>query len=195
MHYESQTLIGVVRRFVEIWRRCEGWSEETVASVLVETHRGLRGSARTGIRFEPVPRDAAVSAKVHRERIYHWLDDERKCVHLMPANFLPSVLTAMPMAVRLQCVNSLLHPLGLLARERPQASVQVEMRERLEAVMRNDPEARAVYARLVAEPDCESLQRALQELNEAIEVKLQIRRVLEGALQGLASQSQPVRPH
>ena len=67
---ESQTLIGVVRYFVEQWRKGEGWSEESLAAELVKTHALMDGPSSTRIRFEPTTRDGFIRSRVNCERIY-----------------------------------------------------------------------------------------------------------------------------
>ncbi len=190
MSKESQTLIGVVRYFVEQWRKGEGWSEESLAAELVKTHALMDGPRSTGIRFEPGTRDAFIRSRVNCERIYRWLDDESKCVNLMPANFLPVVLTAMPAAMRLQCVNALLKPLGLEAAEsQPWVMNAGEtLHDSLERSWPNDLPLPEVHQDHRSESDPASLEVALRELDESIQLKQRIRRVVERALESYSSQ-------
>lgn len=112
----SHTLIAVVRTHVQAWRKREGWSRETVVQMIVEAHEAAGAAITTGIRFEPGTTDAFGRAKVNADRVFRWLDDETKDNNLLPANFLPSVLQAMPLDVRTQCLDDVLLPLGLACR-------------------------------------------------------------------------------
>jgi hypothetical protein len=105
-----KTLIGTVRAAVIEWRKREGWSRESVVQVIVEAHERIEGPATSGIR------DAFDRTKVNADRVFRWLDDESKDNNLLPSNFLPSILAALPMDLRLQVLGDLLRPLGLEVR-------------------------------------------------------------------------------
>jgi hypothetical protein len=114
MRNEShKTLIGTIRTAVTEWRKREGWSRETVVQVIVDAHGQIDGPAVTDIRFEPNTRDVFQIQKVNADRVFRWLDDEGKDTNLLPANFLQSILSALPMDLRMQVVGDLLRPLGL----------------------------------------------------------------------------------
>lgn len=116
MRNQSHTLIAVVRAHVQAWRKREGWSRETVVQAIVEAHDVSGAAVATGIRFEPHTQDAFERTKVNADRVFRWLDDETKDTNLLPPNFLQSVLLAMPMDVRTQCVDDILLPVGLACR-------------------------------------------------------------------------------
>ncbi len=189
MSKESQTLIGVVRYFVEKWRKQEGWTEESLSSELVKVHALMDGPSCTGIRFEPATRDVFIRSKVNSERIYRWLDDETKCVNLMPANFLPVVLTAMPVAIRLQCVNALLKPLDLVACQQTPwpTDSSSSVPESLQSWW-SDPPSHHPGRDIQEESDSVSLEIALRDLDESIQLKQRIRQVVERALENYSSQ-------
>ncbi len=190
MEKVSQTLIGVVRRFVEAWRVQEGWTHQTLASELIRTHALMEGEQRTGICFDSSTQDIFIRSKINGERIQRWLDDESKCVNLMPANFLPVVLMAMPTTIRLQCVNELLHPLGLVACEqRPWVTeTGPQLRSCLESLWPEDDEASERAQRDEAS-DPLSLELALRSLDDSIEMKQRIRHVVERALANYSFQN------
>lgn len=108
---QSKTLIGIIREHVIAWRRAENWSRETVAGVIVELHQASNHS--TGIVFEPQTKDAFEIREVNAQRIFRWLDDESKGGNLLPANFIPSILTAMPVERRLMCASEIMVSIGL----------------------------------------------------------------------------------
>jgi hypothetical protein len=117
MRNEShKTLIGTIRTAVSEWRKREGWSRETVVQIIVDAHGQLDGPAATDIRFEPNTRDVFQIQKVNADRVFRWLDDEGKDTNLLPANFIPSILAALPMDLRIHCVNDLLRQTGLEVR-------------------------------------------------------------------------------
>lgn len=108
-----KTLIGTVRSAVAEWRKREGWSRESVVQEIVAAHEGINGPAVTGIAFDPQTRDTFQRMKVNADRVCRWLDDETKDNNMLPANFIPSILAALPLDLRLQCVDQILRPLGL----------------------------------------------------------------------------------
>lgn len=114
MRNESHTtLIGTVRAAIVEWRKREGWSRETVTQMIVEAHEAMAGPAATGIKFDPNTQDTFERSKVNADRVFRWLDDETKDNNLLPPNFLPSLLAAMPIDVRLHCLDTILRPLGV----------------------------------------------------------------------------------
>lgn len=108
-----KTMIGTIKTAVVEWRKREGWSRETVVQEIVDAHERLDGPAVADIRFEPNTRDAFQRQKVNADRVFRWLDDEGKDTNLLPANFVPSILAALPIDLKLQCVGEILRPLGL----------------------------------------------------------------------------------
>jgi hypothetical protein len=117
MRNEShKTLIGTIRTAVTEWRKREGWSRETVVQVIVDAHGQIDGPAVTDIRFEPNTRDVFQIQKVNADRVFRWLDDEGKDTNLLPANFVPSILAALPVDLQLQVLSELARPLGLEVR-------------------------------------------------------------------------------
>jgi hypothetical protein len=111
-----KTLIGTIKTAVVEWRKREGWSRETVVQEIVDAHERLEGPVITDIRFEPTTRDAFQRQKVNADRVFRWLDDEGKDTNLLPANFIPSILAALPIDLRLQCIGEILRPMGLEVR-------------------------------------------------------------------------------
>lgn len=107
----NKTLIGIIREHVIAWRKAEGWSRETVVQRVVETHQVV-GSA-TSIVFEPQTKDVCEIREVNAQRVFRWLDDESKEGNLLPANFIPSILAAMPIDRRMACASEILVSLGL----------------------------------------------------------------------------------
>lgn len=110
------SLIAIVRDHVEAWRRENRWSRETAADYIVAAHERIGGPAFTGIAFDPPTGDTFERMRVNADRVFRWLDDSTKDRNLLPANFLWSVLAALPMDRRVLLVNDLLHPVDIAVR-------------------------------------------------------------------------------
>lgn len=107
----NKTLIGIIREHVIAWRKGQGWSRETVVQTIIEAHEQVGTSS--GIVFEPQTKDIGAIREVNAQRVFRWLDDESKESNLLPANFIPSILAAMPIDRRMACASELLVSLGL----------------------------------------------------------------------------------
>lgn len=104
---QKETLISSLLNYVNLWRKSRSWSRETVVQMIVEAHERIEGPAVTDIRFEGSHPDVFMRQKTNADRVFRWLDDSTKDTNLLPANFLPSILAAMPADIRIQCVNEL----------------------------------------------------------------------------------------
>ncbi|HEA6046738.1 TPA: hypothetical protein RXH49_006447, partial [Pseudomonas aeruginosa] len=116
MRSESHTLISTLLAVVNQWRRREGWSRETVVQHIVEAHERINAHIATGIVFDPPSRDAMDRMKANADRVFRWLDDSTKDNNLLPANFLPSILSALPNDLKIQALGDLLTPVGVSVR-------------------------------------------------------------------------------
>ncbi len=112
--------ISEIANAVEAWRRSQGWSRETVCQAIVEAHERIGGPESTGIRFDSPSPDIVQRQKNNADRIYRWLDDVSKDNNLLTANFIPSILAALPADRVVRLVNRLLlgnslgaHPLAV----------------------------------------------------------------------------------
>lgn len=172
MRNESQTLIGILKTHVIEWRKRESWSRETVVHAIVETHERLNGPQVTGIRFEPNTTDTFERQKVNADRVFRWLDDDTKDNNLLPANFIPSILAAMPTDIRLHCAEELLRPLGITAHLANQATGGLlNATSHLVKIARETSEAQRAVADLidgVTPPKIAIASRELAEAEEAI---------------------------
>ena len=110
------SLIAIVRDHVEAWRRENRWSRETAADFIVAAHERIGGPGFSGIAFDPPTSDTFERMRVNADRVFRWLDDSTKDRNLLPANFLWSVLAALPMDRRVLLVNDLLHPVDIAVR-------------------------------------------------------------------------------
>lgn len=182
-HESHKTLIAILREHTSAWRKSLDWSRETMAEVIVIAHECLNGAATTGIRFEPNTQDTFGRLKVNADRIFRWLDDESKDTNLLPANFIPSILAALPHDRRRHCVDDMLRPLGLAVRTLAleagdglaQGQVTNLMREQTEA-------ATAAVALLDANATPAQMVNAHRELSESIVAARSVRAAIEGQM-------------
>lgn len=114
MRQESQkTKLTTLMHYVNIWKQRVG-SRESVAIAMVERHYELGFDVVTGITFD-IRGDSFKAAKTAADRIFRWLDDQTKEGVLMPANFEPSILAAMPKDLLLLYLNEVACPVGFVA--------------------------------------------------------------------------------
>lgn len=178
-NHSQSTLISIVRAAVSEWRRREDWSRETVAHEIVVKHEEIGGPATTGLIFDPNTRDTYSRMKVNSDRIFRWLDDETKDCTLLPANFLPSILAALPSDLQLQCISQILRPLGLEVRSsddqaapafNPSANASTIAKESTEAVVR--------LLSLDKEPSQSDVDQTCKELDDVAEAVCAVKRSL-----------------
>ncbi|MFS2112715.1 hypothetical protein [Herbaspirillum frisingense] len=183
MRNETHTPISIVATYVDMWRKRIDASRETIAVLIVEAHERIGGPANTGIRFEPPTQDSFTRSRVIADRIFRWLDDRSKDTNLLPTNFLPSLLAAMPADICLRCINDLLTPLHLVAgRVDAELSGEMDAVRHLAAVAKESGEAIGALSLVVAMPTLPAMEAAVKELDEAIESKRSARRALRGAI-------------
>lgn len=179
-HESNRTLIAIVREHTSAWRKSLGWSRETMVDAIVQAHDQRGGPATTGIRFEPHTQDTFARTKVNADRVFRWLDDETKDNNLLPANFLPSVLAAMPHDRRRHCVDDLLRPLNLAVRTLATEGSDVMCIALLATVLREQAEASAALAALLdGQATREELIQAHRETSESIVALRQARATVE----------------
>jgi len=179
-HESHKTLIAVLRDHTSAWRKSLDWSRETMVETIVREHEARNGPAVTGIRFEPPTQDAFARMKANADRVSRWLDDESKDGNLLPANFITSILAAMPHERRRHCIDDLLRPLGLAVRSlelEERAGVDVAQVTRL---MREQTEASAAAAALLdGDVTLAELTHAHRELSESIVAARTVRATVE----------------
>ncbi|EMH6924414.1 hypothetical protein N0002_24295 [Pseudomonas aeruginosa] len=168
MRTESHTLISTLLGVVNQWRRREGWSRETVVQHIVEAHERIQGALVTGIIFDPPTRDTTERMKVNADRVFRWLDDGTKDTNLVPANFVPSILAALPTDLKVQALGDILTPLGVSVRLiGGDAGQRPEVLCMLRTLIKENGEAQQAVANLVDGADDQELQEAHRELSES----------------------------
>lgn len=113
-----KSVIGIIRDAVEAWQKAIGQNREYVADEAVKAHHAIGAVERSGIWIEPETpgRPEALRLKANADRIHRWLDDQGKDSNLLPVNFLPSILAALPPDLRVDAANEILAPSGLIVR-------------------------------------------------------------------------------
>ncbi|HCR1638155.1 TPA: hypothetical protein ONA83_003572 [Pseudomonas aeruginosa] len=167
MRSESHTLISTLLSVVNQWRRREGWSRETVVQHIVEAHERINAHIATGIVFDPPSRDAMDRMKANADRVFRWLDDSTKDNNLLPANFLPSILAALPNDLKIQALGDLLTPVGVSVRLIDGEGGEREVLCMLRSLIKENGEAQQAIASLVDGADEGELQEAHRELSES----------------------------
>lgn len=184
MHNSShKSLIGVVREHVIAWRKQNNWSREAVVQCIVEAHERIEGPAACGIVFDPPTRDAFERQHVNADRVFRWLDDETKGNNHLPANFLPSILAAMPMERRLHCLTDILRPIGIsVASVNAGADESFDVAMHLRSLIKESGEANLALANLPADADITALEAARREVADAEESSGKAVRALDAAI-------------
>lgn len=179
---QGRTLISSVLNYVNLWRKSRSWSRETVVQAIVETHEKINGPAVTDIRFEGSHPDAFMRQKSNADRVFRWLDDSTKDTNLLPANFLPSILAAMPADIRIRCVNEMFLPADLTVRAISRSPEEAKDFSRLlPSLLKESGEANVAVANLLDGATPEELAKARKELTESIDMQKAVLEIVETA--------------
>jgi len=176
------TFTGILREAVEVWRKDNGWSRETVVMHIVEAHQRLGADLSTGIVFDPPSRDAFERAKVNADRVFRWLDDVSKDTNHCPPNFVQSILFALPMDRRVMLVNKWLMPVELSCRpagKGDNGDLECAQVQRFQAIVKAASGAQTSVAELLDGIDPGELERAHFELTNAVDVLQRELRLVE----------------
>lgn len=183
MRNESQTLIGIIRAAVTEWRKREDWSREAVVQAIVEAHEQLGGPKATGIKFDPNTRDVFERAKVNADRVFRWLDDESKDSTLLPANFVQSILGALPMDLRMHCLHEFLLPIGIApASLETVCSGDFDASAHLNDMIKEGAEATMALVGVKPGAPLAVLENARKEVGDAQESASRVVRALDSAI-------------
>lgn len=162
----SHTLIGTVHKAVKEWRNRHSWSRETVTQVIVAKFYELGGDKLTGIVFDPETTDIIDRQKVMADKLFRWLDDEFKDTNFLPANFLPYIMAALPVDLRIACANEILIHTGLTVRLTSHDACD-DLTLPLQHLAKEMGEGIAAYTGLLNMADHSHLKTAHTELTEA----------------------------
>ncbi|MBN3004497.1 hypothetical protein JW897_12200 [Chromobacterium alkanivorans] len=161
-----KTVIGVVRDYLDQWRRERGLSLQAAAGEIVEHYFASGMSKVWPVDFH-TGGDAYAAIKANSERIWRWLDDQTKDTTLLPANMLPVVMGVLPFNLRMMCVNELLGPIGLSVSIRQGVLPAVTHAQVLAVSAKESGEAIAALAGLADGWTPQELAAVRAELQEA----------------------------
>ena len=166
---ESHTTISIIRHYVDVWRKREGWSRESVIQHIVEAHEKINGPAITGITFSDHA-DTFMRMKVNADRVYRWLDDTGKDTNLLPTNFIPSILEALPGDLKVRCADDLLRPLGLAVKSASGPDSQgFDRVQHTQSTTKESAEGTIAMAVIDKDAPIETMIDGLREIREAQE--------------------------
>lgn len=188
MRRRPQTLIAMVRDAVEEWRKRERLSISSVVQCIVEVHERLGLDVVTDTHFDS-DKDAMRRQLTNGERVYRWLDDVTKHNNLLPANFLPSILAALPMDLRIECVNHILQPAALSVREMDGADGG-SVGAVLQRVAKETGDATCAIAALVDGATPDELTTAQREITEAMSAQEAALHMVESLMNAVAAPPQ-----
>lgn len=188
----KKTVISIVRDAISAYRRSQRWSRETMTNQVVEAHERIGGNETTGIAFDPLRpgRDEVDRRKVNADRVFRWLDDESKDNNLLPANFLPSLLAAMPVDIRIECVNTMLAPIGLVVTRFGDGAGETELDviTHITGLIKEGAEGQQAFAQLQLDRNPENLHRAHREVSESKDAHVRALAAIEAEMARLAPQ-------
>lgn len=165
----STTVIAKLVNSIQEWKHQAGMtSREAVADAIVQTHQFHGFNDATGIKFDYQSGDEYQRMHTNANRIYRWLDELTKDTNLLPANFIPSILLAMPIDIRLKTVNRLLDGLELTAQPLQQVDEHEQPLDLLRHILKETGDVSNAYADLVDGIDPGELEQALEASNSAI---------------------------
>lgn len=177
----SKTLIAIVLDYVNEWRRSNNWSRETVAAEIIDAHEAIDGPAGTGIHFNEHP-DIYTRRTNNSDRIFRWLDDSTKDNNLLPANFIVSILFALPMDIRVRCINEILNKVSVSARPMATDETCFDAVNMLKKVMKENAEAEKAMVDLLDGTTEEELMIANKEVSDVLVVAMEALKQIETAL-------------
>lgn len=183
MRDETQTLIGIVREAVQTWYKREHWSRETVCAEIIDQFNLLDGTTPTGIKFDPPTKDTYDRQRINAERIFRWLDDATKDNNLLPANFLPYIIAALPVDLRIECAAAILRPTKLTVRMVDSDDTGC-LTQALQNMAKEGGEAVAAIAKLMDGTTPAELKAAQKEITEAYHAAKEALKVVEAQLGG-----------
>lgn len=173
------TLIGTIRAAVTEWKRREGWSQASVVQEIVAKHDEIGAPTVTGIIFDPQTRDTYQRAKVNSDRVSRWLDDETKDNNLLPVNFLPSILAALPQDLQLVVLGVMVRPLGLQVSSSDTAEAPTfDPLAHASSIIKEGAEAAQAVLKVCAGGPQDLIEQACKELADVREAAFETERAL-----------------
>lgn len=175
-----------IKDMLDGWRRSLGWSQSTVVAEIVHAHKAIDGERSTEIVFEEERRgrDLTHCQRINSQRVYRWLGDgDDESPGHMPVNFLPSILSALPLDLRMQLANDILAPCGLAVRALNQADEGVfDPMQHLSLFLVEFPEAKQAMMKLSVCQSIDTKRATVKELNDVIRVATEARDDIEAGM-------------
>ncbi len=179
--HDNKTLIAILLSYVEEWRKSQNWSRATAAQVIVEAHTEIGGQILTGIYFNEHP-DVYTRQTNNSDRVFRWLDDSTKDNNLLPANFILSILTALPMDFRIRFLNDVLSAVSVSCRPLTATSACLAANEMLKSIIKENNEAEMAIVDLIDGATKAELLKASKEVSDVIVVATDAYNRIENAL-------------
>ncbi len=176
------TWIATLRGCIEEWRRDNGWSRETAADMIVQAHERIGGPRATGIVFDPPTRDTFERMRVNADRIFRWLDDVTKDRNHLEANFIPSILAALPEGLRLYALDEMLRPFGIACRTVGGEAAMGDVGTLFRAMLTEGAQAEVAVADLLDGASHAELLTAQREIAEDIAARSRMLEAVETAI-------------
>lgn len=190
MHPHAQGIASILRTEIEAWRRANSIaciSREAFAAMVMEEHAKQGGEASTGVEFSFVG-DTYTQAKKAAQKLYRWLDADGT----LPAGMVQSILAALPLDVRLHCINQTFRPLGVEARSLEAATpARFDGLAHLQAMIKENSEAQSAVVVAASVQTPEAIKVAIKEVSESIQVDVEAKRSLEAALLAAERSTEP----
>ncbi|SEN77717.1 hypothetical protein [Nitrosomonas marina] len=175
-HMPQKTWVAIISDHVDRWRRATGMSREAVAEMIISEYQRINKARLPGIKDFSNDKTQDIDTnfearRVNADRIFRWLDDRTKDSTLLPTNFIPSILLAMPDDHRINCVNELFMQIGFCAQvlQREVLDKEKTALNHLQSIMKEGSEAELAVSRLVAEETLDDLVKAEKEIAESVE--------------------------
>ena len=188
MNTHASSVAGILRTEIEAWRRAVNASREAVAIEVMMAHQALGGEAATGVDFT-FSGDTYTQAKKAAQKLFRWLDGG--CP--LPADIVPSILAALPLDVKLHCLNQMYRPLGVESHSMaPVTPARFDGMRHLQEMIKEGAEAKAALVTAATQPTPDTLRNAIKEVGESIEADTAAKRSLEAALAQVEQGTEPV---
>ncbi|WP_152681598.1 toxin YdaT family protein [Chromobacterium subtsugae] len=111
-----KSILRLLRDALEEWEHRDKATREVVADRIVSSYYASSATRQPRFEFKGYAGDETDMSRAmttNAQRIWRWLDDQSKTANLLPSSFLPVILGALPMDLRLSCMTEWLRPLGL----------------------------------------------------------------------------------
>lgn len=180
MNTHASSVAGILRAEIEAWRRANTitcMSREAFAAMVMEAHQAVGGEAVTGVDFT-FSGDTYTQAKKAAQKLFRWLDGGSP----LPADIVPAILAALPLDVKLHCLNQMYRPQGIEAHSMAQvAPARFDGMAHLQHMIKENAEAQSAVVMAATAQTPEAIQNAIKEVSESIQVNLDAKRSLEAA--------------